>query len=81
LTVRYVDRRAIDVLGKIETSHPSIPAVALWMADCNEAIRLDPGSAAAYRARAEIFRMNGDPEGALADTNEGIRLDPQYALN
>ena len=31
-------RRAIEALEKIETSHPSIPAVALWTADCWEAI-------------------------------------------
>ena len=31
-------RRAIEALGKIESFHPPIPAVALWMADCWEAI-------------------------------------------
>ena len=40
-------RRAIKALEKIETSHPNIPAVALWMADCWAAIGDTPASAVA----------------------------------
>ncbi len=51
-------RRAIEALEKIETSHPNIPAVALWMADCWAAIGDTPASA---EARAEPSHFNPHP--------------------
>ena len=49
------------------------------LADCNENIRLAPGSAEAYSLRGEIYRRKGDLERALTDANEGLRLDPKRA--
>jgi tetratricopeptide (TPR) repeat protein len=49
------------------------------LADCNQCVRLEPGSARAYSVRAEIYRLKGDLVRALADANEAIRLDPKSA--
>ncbi|MHB8861531.1 MAG: tetratricopeptide repeat protein, partial [Pirellulaceae bacterium] len=45
-------RQAIEALGKLEQSHPNIPAIALWIADCWEVIG-DQQASAEARARAE----------------------------
>ena len=46
------------------------------MASFNEAIRLNPNSAAAYYDRAFTYSSTGDVARAIADYNEVIRLDP-----
>ena len=51
-------RRAIEALEKIEMSHPNIPAVALWMADCWAAIG---DTSASAEARAKPSRCNPHP--------------------
>jgi tetratricopeptide (TPR) repeat protein len=50
------------------------------IADYNEAIRLNPGSAGvAYQGRGRAWRDKKDYDKAIADCNEAIRLDPGYA--
>jgi tetratricopeptide (TPR) repeat protein len=43
----------------------------------DEAIQLDPGSAAAYRGRATAWQYLRELGNALSDYNEAIRLDPE----
>ena len=50
------------------------------IADFNEAIRLDPKDAAAYRNRGFAWKSKGDYDRAIADYNEAIRLDPKFAI-
>jgi tetratricopeptide (TPR) repeat protein len=51
--------------------------------DCNEAIRLDAGNAAAYASRAEAWRNKSDHDQAANDYGQAIKLDgksaPAYA--
>src|SRR5271165_3600070 len=50
------------------------------IADYNEAIRLNPGSAGvAHQGRGRAWREKKDYDKAIADYNEAIRLDPGYA--
>ncbi len=49
------------------------------MADYNEAIRLDPDSAAAYVLRASAYMTSKDFAHAIADFGEAIRLAPKTA--
>jgi tetratricopeptide (TPR) repeat protein len=49
------------------------------MSDVNEALRLDPNSAKAFRIRGEIHRRAGRLDAALADFNQAIRIDPTLA--
>ena len=88
-------RRAIEALGKIESFHPPIPAVALWMADCWEAIG-DQQAAAEARARAESLRptsatdhyllgeyhaQHGQQEQALASYWQALAQQPDHYLS
>ena len=51
------------------------------IADYNEAIRLNPGSAGvAHQGRGRAWRGKKDYDKAIADCNEAIRLDPGHAL-
>jgi tetratricopeptide (TPR) repeat protein len=51
------------------------------IAEYNEAIRLNPGSAGvAYQGRGIAWRLKKDFDKAIADCNEAIRLDPGHAL-
>jgi lipoprotein NlpI len=47
------------------------------LADCNEAIKLDPGLAAAHINRGNVYLTRADAEHALNDFNEAIQLDPK----
>ena len=47
------------------------------MADCTEAIRLDPHGTEAYRLRGIVYAWKGDFDRAVADLTEAIRLDPK----
>jgi tetratricopeptide (TPR) repeat protein len=49
------------------------------IADCTEAIRLDPKSVLAYYDRGLSNKHNGNLDLAIADFNEAIRLDPKFA--
>jgi tetratricopeptide (TPR) repeat protein len=50
------------------------------IADCGEALRLEPNNAKVYETRAVAFFLKGDVDGAIADNTEAIRLDPTNAL-
>jgi len=47
--------------------------------DCNEAIRIDPNDASAYKSRGDAYRDKGEFDLAIADYARMIRLDPSYA--
>ena len=49
------------------------------IADCNEAIRLDPECAIAFYYRGLAHRAKGDLDHAISDYNEAIRLNPKDA--
>src|SRR6266540_3323611 len=49
------------------------------MSDVNEALRVDPNSATAFRVRGELYRRAGKLDLALADFNQAIRIDPTLA--
>jgi lipoprotein NlpI len=49
------------------------------LSDCNEAIKADPGYAAAYINRGNAYLNKSDFEHAFGDFNEAIRLDPKSA--
>ena len=48
------------------------------IADCTEAIRLDPKDAKAYCNRGVAYGSKGEYDKAIADFTEAIRLDPKY---
>jgi tetratricopeptide (TPR) repeat protein len=50
------------------------------IADCTEAIRLDPKYAWAYSSRGHAFAAKGDFRSALADLMAYLRLDPTDEL-
>ena len=49
------------------------------LADCNELVRLEPGSALAYKGRGLVLAQKGDFDSAIADFTEAIGLDPAQA--
>jgi tetratricopeptide (TPR) repeat protein len=49
------------------------------LADCNEAIRLDAKSAAAFNDRGIVYQRKSDLDRAIADFTEAIRLDPKLS--
>ena len=86
--------RAIDYITRQIDAKPDDSAKYVWranvwlelkefdiaIADFNEAIRLDHGSAAvAYQGRGRAWRDKKDYDKAIADCNEAIRLDPGHA--
>jgi tetratricopeptide (TPR) repeat protein len=88
-------RRAIETLGKVEKSHPSITALALWTADCWEAIG-DQTAAAEARARAksqqptsatdhyllgEYHAQHGQQDQALASYWQALARQPDHYLS
>ncbi len=50
------------------------------IADCNEAVRLDPNVAGIYYNRAIAYDDKGDHARAIADYTEAIWLDAKFAL-
>src|SRR5262249_30938086 len=46
------------------------------LADCNQAIQLDPKYAIAYNTRGVVWRAKGDHDRAIADYSDAIRLNP-----
>jgi len=86
--------RAIDYITRQIDANPGDSTKYVWranvwlerkefdiaIADFNEAIRLDHGSAGvAYQGRSRAWRDKEDYDKAIADCNEAIRLDPGYA--
>ena len=49
------------------------------IADCTEAIRLDPKDSRVYYCRALAYDEKGDLDNAIADLTEAIKLDPKYS--
>ncbi|MGO4716668.1 tetratricopeptide repeat protein [Bradyrhizobium sp. 2TAF24] len=49
------------------------------LADCSEAIRLDPAQTAAYLNRGNAYLGKGDAPRAAADFDEAVRRDPKSA--
>jgi tetratricopeptide (TPR) repeat protein len=49
-----------------------------FIAHINEAIRLDPNLAEAYRWRGDMYRYGKNYAQALYDYTEAIRLDPEH---
>ena len=49
------------------------------LTDCNEAIRIYSGNAAAYLHRGNVYLSKSDFDHAFADFNEALRLDPKNA--
>jgi tetratricopeptide (TPR) repeat protein len=47
------------------------------IADCTEAIQVDPTDAVAYYNRSWRYAQKGDYEKAIDDVTEALRLDPQ----
>src|SRR5712671_4537185 len=45
------------------------------MADCNEALRLNPKYAHGYANRCWAWTLKNEPDSAMTDCNEAIRLD------
>jgi len=49
------------------------------IADYDQALRLDAGSAPAYGARGNAYESKGEHDRAIADYDQAVRLDPDYA--
>jgi tetratricopeptide (TPR) repeat protein len=49
------------------------------IADCDEAIALDPNLPIAYSNRSNADQEKGDLDRAIADSDQAIRLDPKFA--
>jgi tetratricopeptide (TPR) repeat protein len=49
------------------------------IADCTEAIRLDPKLSMAYNNRGDECRLKKDFDRAIQDLNAAVRLDPTHA--
>jgi tetratricopeptide (TPR) repeat protein len=49
------------------------------LADCNQAIKMEPQSKIAYNRRGLVWYSKGDNDRAIADFDQAIRIDPQFA--
>ena len=49
------------------------------IADCNQALKLEPEQAGACCVRGQAKCALGDHEGAIADCNQALKLEPEYA--
>jgi len=82
------ERATNEILANLENPNAFIGRALLWaekgeidlaIADYDEAIRLDPGSATAFNNRGNLWRQKLDYDHSIADFTEAIRLDPTYA--
>jgi tetratricopeptide (TPR) repeat protein len=81
---------AIDQFFKLDVSEPELRAKTLVLratlqkdpdkrlADLNEAIRVAPSEAAAFRARGAVHAGQRELEAALVDFDKAIELDPKH---
>jgi Tfp pilus assembly protein PilF len=56
--------------------HTRRKASDLAIADCTQAIAIDPGNALAHAQRGEAYCGKGDIENCVADFDEAMRIDP-----
>jgi tetratricopeptide (TPR) repeat protein len=68
----------IDKSGKCYLHDLAFKDPKVVIADCTEAIRLDPKSASAYRIRGAARSNLEDYQGAIADFNRALWLAPKY---
>ena len=54
--------------------------VASGLADCSQAINLDPAQSSAFVIRCTIYDGRRDYDRAISDCNEAVRLAPGFAL-
>ncbi len=84
--------RAIDYFGEQIDREPSAVSYAsrarVWcyhgdydktLADCNEALKLDPDLALAFSRRGRAWAGKGELDKAIADFDAALRLDPKDA--
>jgi len=69
-------KRALEEQANIDAQSGATDKV---IADCTEAIRLDPKYAGAYNIRGWAYARKGEYDKAIADCTEAIRLDPEFA--
>jgi tetratricopeptide (TPR) repeat protein len=50
------------------------------LADCNQAIRMEPRSAIAYNRRGLIWHAKDNEDPAIADFDQAIGIDPNFAF-
>merc|ERR1712039_136547 len=62
-------------MGALQTVKPKENLDGIF-SDCEEALRLDPGSALAMSVRGQIKSKQGNHTEAIADCREALRLDP-----
>ena len=88
-------RDAVEALARAVAARPDDPATRAWYAlallktlkkddalqSAEEAVRLGPEAAFAYRVRGMVHAAREEQDKALADLNEAVRLDPRDASN
>jgi hypothetical protein len=75
--VEFNPKLAAPYKGRGFWWHKGTPDRAI--ADCTEAIRLNPEDCNEYYNRGFAWWQKGDPDQAIVDWTEAIRLDPKYA--
>ena len=52
------------------------------LADCNQAVKIEPQSDIGYERRGSVWRMKGDDKRAMADFEKALEINPKnpYAL-
>lgn len=77
-----------EKIGKQPTAEAYSARARVWcyhgdfdkaLADCNEALELDPDSASAYSRRGRAWAGKGDLAKAIDDFSQALRLDPADA--
>ncbi len=76
---KSVDKSLAPVFTKRGLSYYRKSDYDRAIADCNEALRLDPQFAEAFTVRGDSYLWKGDYDRAFSDLNEGVRLAPKAA--